>query len=154
MQGSGRLSPPQHDNVLLAGHRGAAQTEKINLLGPDDTPIDTSVLLPHLNSACNKKSAIGGSIRWAVAVADGGKLELQLQGLPLPAGMLASEPLMRADNVATIVLASHPLNADLFDGGSHAGPVPVLFAADKDMALVSLLANPDVAFEGTGNISK
>jgi hypothetical protein len=103
-------------------------------------------MVPHLSSACPKKSAIGGSIRWAVAVADGGKLELQLQGLPLQANLLTRKPLKHADIATTMVLASHPLNADLFDGASHAGPVLVLFAAHKDMVLASLIANPDAAF--------
>ena len=75
-------------------------------------------------------------------MADGGKLELQLQGLPLPARFLTSEVPYRGDNVHVIVLASIPLNADLFDGQLHAGPVPLLFSSHKEETLASLLANP------------
>ena len=83
-----------------------------------------------------------------MAVADGGKLELQLQGLPLPARFLTSEVPYRGDNVHVIVLASIPLNADLFDGQLHAGPVPLLFSSHKEETLASLLANPQLAHAG------
>ena len=81
-------------------------------------------------------------------VADGGKLELQLQGLPLPAKFLTSEVPYRGDNVHVIVLASIPLNADLFDGQTHSGPVPLLFSSHKEETLASLLANPQLAHAG------
>jgi hypothetical protein len=70
-----------------------------------------------------------------------GELELQLQGLPIPAKFLTCEPLFKADNTATVLLASQPLNADLFDGVSVSGPVPLFFAADKDCALAALSTN-------------
>ena len=87
-----------------------------------------------------------------MAVADGGKLELQLQGLPLPAKFLTSEVPYRGNNVHVIVLASIPLNADLFDGQMHAGPVPLLFSSHKEETLASLLANPQLAHAGTTNL--
>ena len=110
--------------------------------------VDGDALRSRMASDCAKKTAIGASIRWAVAVADGGKLELQLQGLPLPAKFLTSEVPYRGDNVHVIVLASIPLNADLFDGQTHSGPVPLLFSSHKEETLASLLANPQLAHAG------
>ena len=110
--------------------------------------VEAGSLHSRMTSNCAKKAAVGASIRWAVAVADGGKLELQLQGLPLPAKFLNSEVPYRKDNVHVIILASIPLNADLFDGVYHAGPVPLLFSSHKEETLASLLANPGLAHAG------
>jgi hypothetical protein len=126
------------------------RAKQVALLDANNVAIDEAALTAHLNSACAKKSAIGASFRWAVA--DGGKMELQLQGLPLPAKFLTNEPLLRADNTATVLLASHPLNADLFDGCSHAGLVPIFFASDKGAALASITANTATTFEGNRKI--
>jgi hypothetical protein len=72
-----------------------------------------------------------------------------LQGLLLPARFLSGDVLLRADNVATVLLASVPLRADLFDGTTHAGPVPLLFASKKEEALECISKHPETMHEGT-----
>jgi hypothetical protein len=124
------------------------RSNTITLLDAAGAPVDNTELLAQLSSSCPKKQAVGASLRWAVAVADGGKLELQLQGLPLPAKFLTAEPILKSDNIPTIRIGAWPLHADLFDGTTHAGPVPTFFATDKAAALAAISANIAEAYEG------
>jgi hypothetical protein len=89
----------------------------------------------------------GISIRWMLAVADGGAaLELQLQALPCGLAMVQTHPLLRQDNVATIVLMRQPVNCPSFDGIRIAGPVPVLFSAEPAETMAALKNNLEAYF--------
>jgi hypothetical protein len=46
-----------------------------------------------------------------------------------------------SDNVPAICLGQWALKADLFDGDEQAGPVPTLFAEDKEGAMEGLIRN-------------
>ena len=61
---------------------------------------------------------------------------------------------MFSDNVPTLRLGSWPLNASLFDGEVAAGPCPILFAEDEEVALESLQADPGKAHYDLNRISK
>jgi hypothetical protein len=63
-------------------------------------------LLTAMDQHRSGKTTLGASWRWMTAVADNGlNLELQLQALPCSPANLAASPVLRQDNVSTIVLA-------------------------------------------------
>jgi hypothetical protein len=49
------------------------------------------------------------------------------------------------DNIPTVKLASWPMNCQMFDGDTLAGPVPTLFSEDAD-ATLGALNNDNVSF--------
>ena len=91
---------------------------------------------------------VGASIRWMVAVADSGNsLELQLQALPAPLAVINSNPVLKLDNVATIVLARFPITAHCFDGAKAGGPVPTVFSEDPNQTSQWLKTSHQEAFK-------
>jgi hypothetical protein len=89
----------------------------------------------------------GISIRWMVAVADGGAaLEIQLQALPCSLATVQTHPILRQDNVATIVLARQPVICPCYDGVRIAGPVPVIFSAVPAETAAALSSNLEAYF--------
>jgi hypothetical protein len=89
----------------------------------------------------------GISIRWMVAVADGGAaLKLQLQALPCSLATVQTHPILRQDNVATVVLARQPVISPCYDGIRIAGPVPVIFSAAPAETTAALSANLEAYF--------
>ncbi len=52
---------------------------------------------------------------------------------------------LKADNLVYVLLAKMDLRAEMFDGKTLAGPVPNIFAHDRQEALDGLLANPELA---------
>ena len=105
---------------------GAALTQN-----RDKEEVDKKPLLDYLASISADKHCAGGSIRWAVTVTSKKKLRLELQGLPAKGTFLQKESFKR-DNVISIYLAGVVLQADLFDGNPFSGPVPLLFAENRD----------------------
>lgn len=99
----------------------------ITPLDADDNEVDTAAVLAHLNSAAVRKNAVGASIRWAVGVDPGNKLQLMLQALPIPAKFLTSDALTRADNVPVVCISKIPLSADLFDESHMPGRYRLYF---------------------------
>jgi hypothetical protein len=75
-------------------------------------------------------------------------MRLVLQGLPAGARYLRSEPLLSADDSATIHLESFAAEADMKAGGSDRGIVPVLFARDPGAAREALALHPDRLLAG------
>jgi hypothetical protein len=107
----------------------------------------SEALLTAMDQHRSGKATLGASWRWMTAVADNGlNLELQLQALPCSPANLAASPVLRQDNVATIVLAKLGIQACYFNGKECAGPVPTMFATSPEEA-AELLSDPAVAHE-------
>jgi hypothetical protein len=86
------------------------------------------------------------SWRWAVAAnVDGDKLLLQLQALPVSGEHIKGDPAFSADNLAVVVLASFPLEVDMFDGDLAAGPVPLFFSSKPEETLAKISSRPSAA---------
>lgn len=96
-----------------------------------------ATLLAYLRAPSSDKSCLGASFRWAVAGTAGHKLQLELQSLPTQARFL-TKPNLKADNCVSVLVAKFAVNADLFDGTSHAGPVPLVFTPDRDATAAAL----------------
>jgi len=111
------------------------------LVDSEQKEITAKVFRDKLLGPSSEKHSPGIAFRWAVAVNEGQKMELHIQAMPCPASRLQKLQLT-GDNVTTVLIGTFPLNADLFDGVSHAGPVPVFFTNDTNAARASLAANP------------
>jgi hypothetical protein len=93
------------------------------------------------------RALLSAAWRWMVAVADNGlNLELQLQALPCSPASLAASPVLRQDNVASVVLAKFSIQACSFNGKECAGPIPILFSTDPEET-TELLCDPATANE-------
>jgi hypothetical protein len=72
------------------------------------------------------RSHNGSSYRWAVAVAESGDLQLELQVIP-------AKPQLLEDSAAVHVAKAWPITATYFNGSvGLRGPVPVLFAEQPE----------------------
>ncbi len=91
----------------------------------------------------------GAAIRWNVQAASHRGLKLVLQGLPGGARRLRSEPLLSADEAEAITLESLDAEADLDEEGPCRGPVPVLFARDREAVRDTLEHHPERVYAGT-----
>jgi hypothetical protein len=104
-------------------------------------------LLAAMDQHRSGRATLGAAWRWMTAVADNGlSLELQLQALPCSPASLAASPILRQDNVATIVLAKFSIQASSFNGKECAGPIPILFSTDPEEA-TELVSDPATAHE-------
>ena len=101
--------------------------------------LEPAVILGLLNKTGPRKSAVGACLRWAVASYPAGKLQLQLQSLPIPASFLS--PAMTVNNTVSVLIHSLPLVAEYFDGSALACLVPAFFSADPPAARASLAAD-------------
>ena len=97
---------------------------------------DDRELLSGLRSDSEKK-AVGGALRWSLVIGDAGRLELMLQGLPLPKSFVASKPVLRADSSPIIALAAYNIEYVEFDGEHAAGPVPTICCEEQHRAAIS-----------------
>lgn len=98
---------------------------------PQGNPAPEAQFFEYLRSPSSDKSCIGASLRWAVAGTRGSAgIQAELQSLPTQARFL-SKPNLKADNSVSVLVVAFKLNADLFDGTSHAGPVPLIFSPDR-----------------------
>jgi hypothetical protein len=91
----------------------------------------------------------GAAVRWGVQAASHRGLKLVLQGLPGGARRLWSEPLLSADKVEAITLESLDAEADLDEDGPCRGPIPVLFARDREAVRETLEQHPERVYTGT-----
>jgi hypothetical protein len=142
------ISPPQNaastawvdleallrDRSVLPG-QGADQNKVLKLL------------IAYLGSLDKSKQGEGASLRWAItgSAALGG-LQLELQALPSAAKLLTKNNL-KGDNAVSVVISTTQLHAELFDGVSHAGPVPMFFANDRRAARAALNDDPDEVYD-------
>jgi len=123
--------------------------KKRNLLlsMPNGEAFPESEFLAYLRSPTSDKSCLGASLRWAIAGAPtANAIQLELQSLPTQARYL-TKPNLRADNSISVLVQAFTLNADFFDGHSHAGPVPLLFSPDLTATAAALAANEYVLYE-------
>jgi hypothetical protein len=111
--------------------------------GPDQSTV-LKVMVSVLNLLPKDKQGVGASLRWAVAGNPQGGLQLELQALPSPACLLTKNNL-NGDNSVSVIISRTPLNAELFDGIGHAGPVPIIFSGDSQAARAALNKNPAAA---------
>ncbi len=84
-----------------------------------------------IHSSVNANANVGASVRWALAAALYKTLRYELQLLPVRARLLNKQNL-RQDNVLSVLLLDIPVKMDLFDDPLVAGPVPHLFAPNKE----------------------
>lgn len=109
------------------------QASAVRVSSSDGTAADALQLIQYLNehATSTEKSTVGASVRWAVAVDTSGEHYLGLQSLPTQARYLTKANL-KQDNAVSVLLKSFPLAVDLFTGKNLGGPVPLLFADDRD----------------------
>jgi hypothetical protein len=109
---------------------------------PNGAAFPEADFLRYIQSPTSDKSCLGASLRWAVAGAlTASRMQIELQSLPTQARFL-TKPNLKADNSVSVLVQTFDLNADLFDGPSHAGPVPLLFSPDTTATAAALSANP------------
>ena len=110
------------------------------------------LLIAYLGSL-EKKPGVGASLRWAVAGSAAlGGLQLELQALPSPARLLTKNNL-KGDNAVSVIISSTQMQVELFDGISHAGPVPMFFATDRRAVRAALADDPDGVHEAIREIN-
>jgi hypothetical protein len=107
--------------------------------------IDSKPVLDYLA----EKTPGGYSTRWAV----GGNLstvptslQMEFHVLPAPVKML-KEKKLEEDHCPSVQTHCIPLRVKLFDGEVAAGPVPILFAANREAAVRGLQNNVDATLE-------
>ena len=111
------------------------------------------LLIGYLSSLDKNKPGVGSSLRWAVAGSAAlGGLQLELQALPSPAKLLTKNNL-KGDNAVSVVISSTQMQTELFDGISHAGPVPMFFATDRRVARAALSDDPDAAHQAIREVN-
>jgi len=107
------------------------------LVNTDDVVEDHTPLVDYLLSPASKKANLGASIRWMVAARPDCLLTLELQLLPVPARMLNKQNL-RQDNAVSVLLKSFRIRSTMFSSDDVRGPVPLLFAPDREAAAAAL----------------
>ncbi len=111
-----------------------------------------SQLNPPSSSGAVDKPHVGASLRWAVAADPEKQLRLEIQGLPA-APTFIQKKYFQGDNAVSVLLGSFPLNADMFDGSTAQGLVPIFFSAKPQEALHHLNSNLDATKEITSSIN-
>jgi hypothetical protein len=104
---------------------------------------DPDYLIEYLQDLRTENPKSGASLRWAVAVSGSNRIRLEMQSLPANSKLLTKANL-RGDNSVSVLLGSFPINADLFSGTDPGGPVPLFFAPNREKALSTMNANPDL----------
>lgn len=104
--------------------------EKILVFTPDGDEVLNPFFREKLEAERANNGWLGASVRWAVQGTARGSLRLVLQGLPMGARALRSDPLLAADESSTVHLDSFEAEADLRSSGPGRGPIPILFARD------------------------
>jgi len=97
-----------------------------------------------LAPAPGEAADVGAAIRWAVTASPQKRLQLEMHYLPAPLHIVINLGL-DIDNTPVVLLIAEPLAADLFDGTSHAGIVPLFFAPAVDAALITVGGDPAFA---------
>jgi len=126
------------------------------LLDENNDVADPQYLIRYLKGMANDKNMIGGfSTRWAISATPSTSpisLQAELQVLPAGAKHLTKANL-RAENCVSVQIARIPLRVEMFDGVDAAGPIPTLFAADKNSAFNNLMQNLAEVLEGVNNLN-
>jgi hypothetical protein len=113
----------------------------------DKGELASEALLRAMDQHKAGKSPLGASWRWMAAVANNGlSLELQLQALLCSPANFGASPILRQDNVASIMLAKFGIHAVSFNGKQCVGPIPVMFSTNPEEA-AELLADPATVHE-------
>jgi hypothetical protein len=99
--------------------QASLQDRTMEIVNSDGVPVAAENFRKKLCSEGHEKNAVGGCVRWAVAV-DDGQTVLELQGLPMPLKFL--KPHIHTDNIPTIRLSHVPLAMDMGDGHPYQGP--------------------------------
>jgi hypothetical protein len=123
------------------------------VLDADDNVVDPAQVIKYFKDTGD---AGGFSTRWAVAATPSTNpptLQAELQMLPVAAKYLTKANL-KADNAVSVQLARIPLRVEMFDGVDAAGPIPTLFAADRDSAFQNLMNNLQEVLEGVNNLNQ
>jgi hypothetical protein len=114
------------DVVDLLKDRSARMTDL------DQKPVDHTAFVQHMtDAAAAKKANLGASIRWALAVSKEGKMQFELQHLPVPPKLLNKQNL-KQDNAVSVLLLDILAKMYMFQDPLVAGPVPHLFAEDTN----------------------
>jgi len=108
-------------------------------------PIQAEPFRLRLSPPPGQAQDVGASIRWAVAAADDKSLRLEMQYLPAPLSIVSQKGLNR-DNAPAVLLAVAPLQADMFDGITHAGVVPYFFAPSVPSAVQVISSDTEFVF--------
>jgi hypothetical protein len=90
----------------------------------------------------------GAAVRWSVQATSQKGLKLVLQGMPGGSRRLRSEPLLSADEAEAITLETLDAEADLAEEGPYHGPIPVLFARDREGVRETLEHHPERVYTG------
>ena len=114
--------------------------------------VENNTLLPFLAASGDNVTLRGAAIRWAVAVSPSGQIQLQLQGLPSPAKFLNSAQ-FNGDNSVSVLLGTYDLQTDMSVTQMFRGPVPLLFAANQELARDGVIADPANVFRGVHEIN-
>jgi len=107
-------------------------------------PIPADEFRARLAPAPGAAADVGASIRWAVTASPEMTLQLEMHYLPAPLHIVLNLGL-DIDNTPVVLLIAEPLAADLFDGTTHAGIVPLFFAPVVDAALLTVCGDPAFA---------
>ena len=118
--------------------QAALQDRSLEIVNLDGVPVPADNFRKKLCSEGHEKNAVGGSIRWALAVWEG-ETVLELQGLPMPLKFL--KPHHHTDNIPTIRLSHALIAMDMGDGNPYQGPLPILFSSDPDAAAAAIQAD-------------
>jgi hypothetical protein len=100
--------------------------------------------LEYLASGTDKDKP-AASLRWAVGVSSDGLPQLELQTMPAPAKELNHNALM-GDTSVSVMVGTYPLLVDMFANNVIDGPVPLIFAVNKEVALAKILQDQDALF--------
>ena len=123
------------------------------VLDEKDDVVDPTQVIKYLKQVAD---AGGFSTRWAIAATPSTTpptLQAELQMLPIAAKHLTKANL-KSDNAVSVQLARIPLRVEMFDGTDAAGPIPTLFAADRDSAFHNLMNNLQEVLEGVNNLNQ
>ncbi len=123
------------------------------VLDSNNDVMDPTKVIKYLKQAAD----VGGfSTRWAIAATPSTTpptLQAELQMLPVASKHLTKANL-KADNAVSVQLARIPLRVEMFDGTDAAGPIPTLFAADRDSAFHNLMNNLQEVLDGVNNLNQ
>jgi hypothetical protein len=130
--------------------QAALQDRSLEIVNLDGVPVPAENFRKKLCSEGHEKNAVGGSIRWALAVWEG-ETVLELQGLPMPLKFL--KPHHHTDNIPTIRLSHALIAMDMGDGNPYQGPLPILFSSDPDAAAAAIQADHNATRAEIHNVS-
>jgi len=148
---------PQVNSTCTIWKEGLASIKDRTMLVLDSNNdvVDPVHVVKYLQNLASEGNNGGFSTRWAIAASPSTTpptLQAELQTLPARAKYLTKANL-KSDNSVSIQVARIPLRAELFDGTDAAGPIPTLFAADRDSAFTNLMVNLTEVLEGVNNLN-